>query len=390
MTASSTLYTTAAAAVNTYDPSLILEGLRNQAALLHLPPDHFAGRRVVIKPNLVAPMKPDAAATTHPAVLIAVVRFLREYGATDLLLAESPGGLFSETTLKMNYLTSGILAAAEQCALPLNYETEAVTVHASNASVCRTFHVLKPIAEADVIVDLCRLKTHSLTRLSCAVKNLFGVIPGVEKFEMHSAYPTLSAFPEMLVDLCAMLSESHEILAICDAITGMEGNGPTGGTPRDLGMLFMSRNPFALDAAAEELVGFGGTVPVTEAARRRGLCPPPGGVALYGAPISHYAISNFREPDTSSGTFLRRLPDLFGGRLAGFLSPRPKISAERCIGCGVCAASCPRRAIEIIESGAKKRARITAQSCIRCFCCQELCPIHAVDIRKNPIFKIVH
>ena len=374
-----------------YDRENILQALLAQAKLLGIPADHFAGKRVVIKPNLVAAMKPGAAATTHPVFLCAVVDFLREYGASDLLLAESPGGPYTEGALRAVYRSCGILDAAQECGLPLNYTTDAVFVSFNEGVACRAFHVIRPIAEADVIVDLCRLKSHSLTRLSCAVKNLFGVIPGIEKFEMHSAYPTLPVFSEMIVDLCAMLCRSHEILAICDGITAMEGNGPTGGTPRDMGAILMSRDPFALDAVAEELIGFRGTVSVNEAARKRGLlAADPADISVLGEDIASFAVSDFREPDASRGKFLRNLPNLFGGRLAEFLSPRPEIRKRDCIGCGVCAKSCPRHAITIEQKQNKKRAVIDYKSCIRCYCCQELCPIHAVSIHKNPIFKIIH
>ena len=374
----------------TYDHDRILDTLRRQAQMLGIPAGHFAGRRVVIKPNLVAPLKPEAAATTHPVFLTAVVDFLREYGADDLLLAESPGGLYSEATLRMNYKNCGILEAAEKCGLRLNYDTDAVPVQYGDGIACRSFHVIRPIAEADVIVDLCRLKSHSLTRLSCAVKNFFGVIPGVEKFEMHSAYPALPVFSEMIVDLCAMLCASHEILAICDGITAMEGNGPTGGTPRNVGAVLMSRDPFALDAAAEAVIGFAGTVSINEAARKRGLCPKElSGLPVLGDSIDSLTVKDFREPDASGGKFLRNLPDMFGGRLANFFSPRPEIDKENCIGCGVCAKSCPRHAIVIAQKQGRKQAVISRKDCIRCYCCQELCPIHAVKIHKNPIFKII-
>lgn len=389
MTGSLATSPVAVARVERYDYDRILNALHAQAKSLGITPGYFTGRRVVIKPNLVAPMKPDAAATTHPVLLKAVVAFLRAYGAEDLCLAESPGGLYSESTLRSNYKSCGILEAAQECDLPLNYDVSAVLTTYKSGTVCHSFHVISPIDTADVIVDLCRLKSHSLTKLSCAVKNFFGVIPGVEKIEMHSAYPTLPVFSEMLVDLCAMLCESHEILAICDAITAMEGNGPTGGTPCDIGALLMSRSPFALDAAAETLVGFTGTVPVCEAARRRALAPAVGETVLVGDALDSLTVQDFREPDSSGGKFLRDLPNLFGGHLADFLAPRPQIDTQKCVGCGVCEKSCPRHAIQIQTKRGKKRAVISPADCIRCFCCQELCPIHAVKIRKNPIFKII-
>jgi len=372
--------------VDTYDRAALLAAMRRGAQAVGLPADYFRGKRVVIKPNLIAPFKPDAAATTHPAVLAAAADLLRAYGADNIMLAESPGGLYTESALRAIYKNCGITAAAEEIGLPLNVNTDAVTIPYSEGAVCHSFHVIKPIAEADVIIDLCKLKSHSLTRLSCAAKNLFGIIPGVEKFEMHSAYPTLSAFSDMIVDLNLMLRARCEVIAICDGIVAMEGNGPTGGTPRALNALLMSRDPFALDAAAEQLIGFAGTVSICEAARRRGLVPE---IEACGTPLTELAVTDFREPDASAGTFLRRLPDMFGGRLAKFLSPRPQIDAKKCIGCGKCAESCPRHVIDTVPHGKGRIAKIRPTECIRCFCCQELCPIHAVKIHKNFIFKLI-
>lgn len=373
-----------------YDRAEILARLNEQADLLGIGGDEYAGKRVVIKPNLVAPTKPDGAATTHPVFLSAVVDFLRAHGANDLLLAESPGGIYSEAALKLNYKTCGIVDAAAACDLPLNYDTTADTVNAPNGRACRAFSVITPIREADVIVDLCRLKSHSLTKMSAAVKNLFGVIPGIRKFEMHSAYPALPVFSEMIVDLCQMLSETHEVLAICDAIVGMEGNGPTGGDPKAIGAMLMSKNPFCLDLAAEAILGFEGTISVTEAAKARGLCPASlDETDIRGISPREITVTDFREPDATRKTFLRSLSTLCGGRVANFFAPRPTIT-NRCVGCGVCANSCPRKVIDMIEKNSKKRASIRHAECIRCFCCQELCPFHAIDIKQNALVKILH
>lgn len=383
-----------AARAEQYNRTAIREILCTQAALLGLKTDHFAGKRVVLKPNLVAAMAPGEAATTDPVFLAAAADFLREYGARDLFLAESPGGICNEASLRRVYKACGILDIADSIGVTLNFDPTAVRVSAPDALACRSFHILRPIAEADVIVDLCRLKSHSLTRYSGAVKNFFGVIPGVEKFEMHSAYPDVPVFSKMICDLCDMLCREHEILAIGDGIVAMEGNGPTGGTPRKVGALLMSESPFSLDAAAEVILGMTGTVPITEEARRRRLCPPIGQTEVRGTSLTDLAVTDFRMPDSTGGKLgsriLRRLPDLFGGRLADFFSPRPQIDENRCVGCGVCAESCPRHTIEIRSEKQKKKAVIRDSGCIRCFCCQELCPLHAVQIRQNPLIRLLH
>ncbi len=373
-----------------YDREAIFATLKAEGDALGIPKDAFVGKKVVIKPNLVAPTNPDGAATTHPTFLLAVVDFLRDRGASDLLLAESPGGPYNETALRLNYKVCGISDAAESASLPLNYSASFSTVHAADARVCRAFSVITPIQEADVIVDLCRLKSHSLTKMSAAVKNLFGVVPGIQKFEMHSAYPALPVFSEMLVDLAQMLVQTHKVLAICDAIVGMEGNGPTGGDPRSIGGILMSENPFSLDVVAEALIGFSHTVEMVRIAQERNLCRSLAQTEIRGVPPEELALTDFREPDATKKTFLGSLSTLFGGRLAEFFASHPKIDGSKCVGCGVCANSCPRHTIDIVQKKGKKKAVIRYDGCIRCFCCQELCPFHVIGIRQNPIIRWIH
>lgn len=127
--------------------------------------------------------------------------------------------------------------------------------------------------EADYIIDCCRLKTHGLTVMSGAVKNLFGCIPGLKKPEWHCLRPTVEAFSDMLIDLCETVKPN---LVIMDAIDCMEGNGPGGGTVKHMGILLASRSPYALDERAAFLMGLRPeTVPMVRAYRKRGLLDHP-------------------------------------------------------------------------------------------------------------------
>ena len=194
----------------------------------------------------------------------------------------------------------------------------------------------------------------------------------------------------MLCDLAQMFMEHKTIINICDGICGMEGNGPTGGTPREYGVLLSSLSPFALDLVAEHLLGFAGTVPTVQAAIERGLCPADiAGLSIIENDYKQYIINDVVPPDTSRRSILRDFPDLFGGRLVRFLEPRPKIIPTICVGCGVCAESCPKKTIAIREKSGKKQLKIVDKSCIRCYCCQEMCPKNAVKIKKNLILRLV-
>lgn len=373
-----------------YNPDSIAQIIEKQLSGVGLTAQILQGKRIVIKPNLVINKNPDYAATTHPAVIAGAARALRNIGAKELLLAESSGGPYNETTIRLHYNGCSIKETAERENITLNYSTASSIMQFSAGTACKSFNVIQPIYDADVIVNICKLKTHSLTKMSCGVKNLYGVIPGTEKVEMHARFSRIENFTQMLCDLAQMFTENKTVITICDGICGMEGNGPTGGTPRKYGVLMTSLSPFTLDLAAEHLLGFAGTVPTVQASIERGLCPADiVDLTVIGEDYTQLITDNVIPPDTSRRSILRDFPDLFGGRLVHFLEPRPKINPKVCVGCGVCAASCPKKTIAILERNGKKRLKIQDKNCIRCYCCQEMCPKNAVKIQKNLILRLV-
>lgn len=345
------------------------------------------GKRVLIKPNLVLAKKPEHGATTHPAFIKAAAEVLHELGAASITAADSPGGPFNPQSLSIVYKTCGI-APLESDILKINGDFGYKSVH-TNGVKLKNLHVINAFLECDVVVDMCKLKTHTLTQMSCATKNLFGIIPGVEKFEMHSNFPRIEDFSEMLLDLAEYVTREKEFVAVCDAVVSMEGNGPSYGTPKKTGLLLASRSPFSLDVVAEHIIGSDGSVPYLDCAARRGLVSRQAEeIPVVG--MENYPIFDFRKPDTDSGKFLKKLPDLFGGRLAAFFETKPAVNKKKCVGCGVCARSCPRHTIEIITKKGKKMAKINRENCIKCYCCGELCPIGAVDAKQNALIKLIH
>ncbi len=347
-------------------------------------------KRVAIKPNLVISKKPEIGATTHPVFLKCAISALKKFGAEGMtmIVAESSGGPYTPATIKNHYTVCGI---DEGCGAPLNYSTDAEIMMFPEGVTCKRFNVIKPIVEADVILNLCKLKTHSLTKISCAQKNYFGVIPGIEKFEMHAAYSDQKDFRSMLCDLSEMLRQNKTLINLCDGILGMEGNGPTGGTPRHFGVVLTSLSPYCLDLAAEKILGFEGTAPMVTLAKEKGLCPESADMLeIIGESLDELVIKDVIPPDAQRKTFLNELPNLFGGKLAGFFSPRPHVNNKKCVGCGECVRSCPMHTIGLVEKNGKKKAKIDHSKCILCYCCQELCPVVAIDVKQNLLIKLVH
>ncbi|MBQ6263182.1 MAG: DUF362 domain-containing protein [Clostridia bacterium] len=377
-----------------YDRDKVYDAVKWLLASIGAGKETFEGKKVVLKPNLVAAREPDAAVTSHPSVVEAVTRCVRECGAADVMIAESPGGSYTASFLNRIYDATGMRELAGNGGPRLNDDLSSASVKFAEGKKLKSFEVLTPIADADVVVNIPKLKTHSLTGLSCAVKNLFGVIPGTQKFAMHAAYPELGDFSEMLCDLDLALYRDHEIISVCDAVWSMEGNGPSHGTPVFTGMLLASSSTFALDVVAEHLAGLDGTTKFLDIAADKGLVARSAdGVNVIradGAPErAELAPPDSRDPNSFSMKILIAMPNLFGGRFSRFFEPSPKINAKKCVGCSNCAKVCPAKTITMKKKKGKKLAVIGRKNCIRCFCCQELCPHGAVDTVKNPILKLI-
>ena len=368
-----------------YDDAQVEAALR--AALAPIDALAFVrpGMTVGLKVNLVTAMKPDAAATVHPSVVCALVRLLKEKGARAVI-GDSPGGLYAAPYLKVVYDVCG-MRQAEAFGAKLNDDFSQVEVSCPEAVQARQFSYTAWLQKVDAIIDLCKLKTHGMMGLSCAVKNFFGTIPGTKKPEYHYHYPRAEDFADMLVDL---YEYSKPRLCVCDAVIGMEGNGPTQGTPRKIGYLIASGDGHKLDAVAAGLIGLTPKdVPTLQAAVRRGLVPEDAArIAVYGDP-ARFAISDFKTVQAQSSVFFKILGDGVIGKIADFaaariLTPFPKL-ASGCVGCGKCAQVCPAKAIAM-KNG---RPKIDRRVCIHCFCCQEFCPKGAMQVGRHALMKLL-
>ena len=344
------------------------------------------GMRVAVKVNLVTAMKPDSAATVHPAVVCALVKLLREKGA-EVTIGDSPGGVYSAAYLHVVYEVCG-MRQAEAAGAGLNNDFSQLEVDYPEAVQARHFPYTAWLAGADAIIDLCKLKTHGMMGMTCAVKNFFGSIPGTRKPEFHYRYPRAADFADVLVDL---YEYSKPRLCICDGVIGMEGNGPTQGKPREIGCLLAGRNGHALDLVAAGLIGLSAQdVPTLQAAVRRGLVPADEKVlSVYGDP-ARFRVKDFETVPSQANVFFRVLGDGIPGKIADFaagrvLTPFPRLDPDRCVGCGKCAEICPAKAITMH----KGKPRIKRSVCIHCFCCQEFCPRGAMGVGRHLLMRLL-
>ena len=369
---------------DTYEPEQVYQAISKSLALLGERSQFIKpGMRVLLKCNLLMRKKPEEAATTHPEVVSAVARWVKEAGGIPVI-ADSPGGLYTERALRGVYRTCGMEAVAARDQIELNYNVGEVEVSHWEGRIVKNLTVIQAIEDADAVINIAKLKTHGMALYTGAVKNLFGVIPGTAKAEYHLRMKKLEDFSDMLVDISTYVKP---VLSVMDAIVGMEGQGPSAGEPRKIGAVLASRNPYALDVASVSLVGISpDQVCTIQRAKERGLCHDLSEVELLGDSLEELKIHDFKIPNHKHVGFIEQY---FSGDspVARFVNnnfgPRPVFHYEGCIGCRDCEKNCPPKAITMVE----RKPVVDMKECIRCYCCQELCPQKTIDIKRSWLFQ---
>ena len=337
-------------------------------SLLHeLGNDFFKpNQKILIKPNLLTAKSKGEAVTTHPEIIRAVILIAKKAGS-EVYVADSP----AFQSLKHVAEISGILDVCRETGAELISFNETFT-HKVNGKVMRSFDLAKALNHFDLVVNIPKLKTHSLTQYTGAVKNLFGLIPGKDKSKMHVRFSSAELFSEMLLDLyCAFKPGLH----IMDAVVGMEGNGPSGGEPRNIGYLLGSRDALALDNVATRMVSL--NPPLIKLARQRGLRYAfDENIEVDKIPT----IENFKKP---KGSWADKIPKFVKNGGKNIFLAKPVIDRDKCIKCADCVTICPVGALSMRND----KPMFDYSKCIRCYCCQEVCPAKAIYLKNNFLSK---
>lgn len=359
---------------NTYDVEQIKDKIENGIKALEIKENFISNSdKVLIKPNMALGKHYSAQICTHPAVIKAVCEILSDYGA-KIIIGDSPGfGTFISSAEKSGY--NDFLSNYEK----VDFKKKVKIKNESN-KIYRSFNVANHVVEADKIINIAKFKAHGSMLLTLSVKNMFGAIIGMEKAELHlKAAKDDLMFASYLIELFYTINPD---LNIIDAITAMEGNGPTAGTPKDLGYIAMSEDGTALDAVACKTVNFPyeklqtyiaaknlgyGTTNVNE-------------IECLGVQVEDITVKDFEfsvEPDND----YMRLVKFFGK----ILPIKPKILHKKCKMCQYCRQICPVKTI-FVEKG---KMYINYSDCIHCFCCQEFCQYNAIKLKKPLLRKIL-
>ncbi len=338
------------------------------------------GMRVAIKPNLLMAKKPEDAATTHPSVVHAVIKLVQKAGGIAVIV-ESPGGPYNIPLLKMVYAKTGIEQIANETGAELNYDLRVEKINNNEAEYLKSLKILKPLYDADLIINLAKLKTHGFMVYTGAVKNMFGSIAGLEKSDYHLRMSNHELFANCLIDIFLATKPRINII---DGIIAMEGDGPSAGVPKYIGCLFASTDAYACDYVALKAIGVDyRKVPVMKIAEDRGIFDK-NNVNMLGVDLESIKPDSFEVPALSH--------QKVGSRFAivrfikSKFRPQPVIMQDKCIRCGKCIEVCPPKAV---AKDKEKNIIIDYKKCISCFCCHEFCPEKAIKIRRNTLRRFL-
>jgi uncharacterized protein (DUF362 family)/Pyruvate/2-oxoacid:ferredoxin oxidoreductase delta subunit len=331
---------------------------------------NVAGRKVLVKPNLLSARSPEKGVTTHPAVITAVIKALEKRKAAQIVVGDNSGMTGYGDNERVAAKT-GAMDAARDYYHNLGRNPVRVPLHNPYATEVT---ISGEVLECDVLVSLPKFKTHTLTMLTGAIKNSYGFLLGAEKARLHRAAKSREAFARTVVDVWALRKPD---LVICDAVTAMQGNGPSSRDVFHYGYVLAATDSVALDATIGRIMGLGDDeVLTTLEASRRGLGRSRMDEIDIDGPIAR--IEGFKLPSTlARGSVFGFLARVAGGLVVS--QPRP--DTNLCVRCGLCKEHCPTQAIDLTPF-----PHISHAKCIRCYCCLEFCPYEAMRLSSRVRF----
>ena len=337
--------------------------------------------KILLKPNLLKKADVEKAVITHPVVVGAFARILRESGYENIVLADSCGHGTTQAVIR----GTGMDTYLEKYHIPAVDYSEGVKTAYPQGVQAKEFILPKELLEQDCVISLSKMKTHALERITGAVKNSYGFVYGFHKAKGHTQYPSADSFARMLIDLNKCVAPK---LYVMDGIVAMEGNGPGSGDPVPMNVLLMSTDPVALDSVFSRLVYLKPEmVPTNYHGEKMGLgtwkeeeiilLTPDGEISMaeavkkYGNPVFNVDRTEVR----------KNIWTKMAGALKIF-QKKPYIEADKCVRCGICVQSCPvpDKAVDF-RKGRENPPVYDYRKCIRCFCCQEMCPKKAIKVK---------
>ncbi len=337
------------------------------------------GKRVLLKPNLVVGIEPDKAVTTHPVVFEAVLKIMIDNGY-DVFYGDSPGIGNPEKAAQK----AGLKAVADKYDIPFGDFSKGRKVEI-NGQATTNFDIVNAVFDSDAIINLPKMKSHALQRITGAVKNPFGCVLGFNKAKMHARFQNAYSFAEMLIDLDLYLNIN---LHIMDGIVAMEGNGPRNGDPTPMNVILISKDPVALDAVFARMVDLDPEIlPTITYGEKYGLGSYHN-IEIIGEDVKSFINKSFNIPKSKINKVEKSKFTL----ISKYILRKPYILTKKCKKCGVCVEVCPldEKALSFKDGDKSNPPIYDYTKCIRCYCCQEMCPHHSIKTKTPMIGKVVY
>ncbi len=330
--------------------------------------DKVKDKKVLVKPNLLGPFSPERGVTTDPRVISAIVQELKKCRTKEIVVGDNSGSIHFDP-LKIAEIT-GILDASDGCYD--NIGKEVVSVRVESKFIGELF-ISRIVKEADYIINVPKFKTHSLTTITGAIKNMFGIIPGGKKAKLHTYSRSIKGFAELLIDIYQIRVPD---LNIMDAIIGMEGIGPTNGETRVINKIISSDDGISLDSVMAAMMGLEpDTIELLQVAKERNLGETDISNLIIDGELE--VISGFKTPNNG---FLQKIRKAAVPHIFNFASVKPIINHNKCKICKKCIEVCPVFAMNL----SNKFPEADRKKCISCFCCDEHCPYGAIILPSWP------
>lgn len=361
--------------VQDYHPGRVLDALRGCLGPLGgIQAFVSPGQRVLLKPNLLGGFPVERAATTHPAVIRAAILLVQEAGGRARV-GDSPG----MGTLNQAVRGCGLEPVLEETGAELVDFSEAHEFDSPDNRIARRITLTKVLLDTDVLITLPKLKTHGQMTLTAALKNQYGLIPGALKSQWHFRLQQPRWLASLILDVNRT---ARPTLAILDAITAMEGAGPSSGRPRHIGALLASRDLAAVDTLACHLIDQDPRqVPLLVAAREEGFgCTDLEGIQVVGDDWRSLRVPDFEKIEQVEALIrLLPLPKPALNWVRRQWTVYPEIIDGKCTRCGLCEKGCPVKPSAIHPKDPEQP--VDESRCIHCYCCHEFCPSHAIELR---------
>ncbi|MCK5685677.1 DUF362 domain-containing protein [bacterium] len=357
--------------IHEYDPQKIQVIVEEAIIELDLI-GQISDKNILMKPNCLFAVEPDLGIITNPKFIEGVIRAFSKY-SNKIFITDSPGWGSFESVIKKAGIDL-ILEKYKVSIIPEKYYIDGNI----NGKILKSTRIIQGIEGMDFIVNLPKMKTHAMTEITGAVKNLFGLVHGKTKAKLHFRYNNPKNFYRMLLDIYEYIRPG---LNIMDGIISLEGRGPgTSGKVKKTSKVLISKDAVLLDLYFAYMVSAEKSIQV--------MLDEYPEFQWFDEKDDIPVIQGFELPDKTLGLLTHiPVPEKISEWMREIGMPYPEVDQDKCKTCNRCVDNCPSEPCSINKDKNGKLI-ISNKTCIRCYCCEEICPHEAIKMKRNIFQKL--